>query len=468
MSSNLTIYNDIKEPYVNYGLQHFLKKYNLSCVNDPQNADIYLSYLPPENCNARVKILFNTNAKDERCYLNINGEIIPTFKKSVETTGEYSLIEMTGENYNCLSIKDNCITVGFDIFAEIGRILGGYYDSFFLKRDEFGKILRGVPVVDALENVLFSAISRILPESSVIQRFTWPDNKKFALLLTHDVDRVYKTYQYLPSILKSIKEVNLSEFRYYLKNLMFKHCNQNPYWTFDTICKLENDLGLKSTYYFLNEKGKLNPFSLQSWILYRGYYDIDNPSIKESIRKLVKLGYEIGLHGSNNSYNNLELLQNEKRILESITGSDITGIRQHNLNYDNNVTSNIHDKVGLKYDTSIGFNPGIGIGFRRGTSFPFRVILPDLTISHVLEIPLIIMDGALDRGVTLNDCFNMIDQVEKYGGILTILWHTQRFNRNEYPGMVDIYEKIINEAKKRGAWLSSTDEVCKLILTENI
>jgi hypothetical protein len=48
------------------------------------------------------------------------------------------------------------------------------------------------------------------------------------------------------------------------------------------------------------------------------------------------------------------------------------------------------------------------------------------------------------------------------------LWHTQRFNRNEYPGMVDIYEKIINEAKKRGAWLSSTDEVCKLILTENI
>ncbi len=467
VQSNLKVRCDLTNPYARYGLEHFIKKYNFAYSIGRENADIYIGYT--QDCNSRVQILLSSDAQDGVCYLNITGETIPIFKKPTETTGERALgITICGnEKSACISLHNDKILVGFDIFEEIGRILDGYYDNLFLKKDELGTKLKAIPVVDVMEDALFSAISQIRPDPGSLHRFTWPDNRKFALVLTHDVDRIFKTFQYPYYMLKSVKKVNLSELGYHLNNLFFKHGKNNPYWTFESICKLENDLGVKSTYYFLNEKGKLNPFSLRSWILFRGVYDIESPPVKETIRRLHEMGFEIGVHGSYNSFNNLNLLQSEKRTLESITGSEAIGTRQHYLNYDNNITPDLHYKAGFKYDTSIGFNPGIGVGFKRGTSFPFQVMLSDGSISTLLEIPLLIMDGALDAAAKLGDCFKLMDQVEKYGGVLTILWHTNRFNSRDYPGMVDLYMSIVNEAKARGAWIARADEVYEWMMKSN-
>ena len=137
-----------------------------------------------------------------------------------------------------------------------------------------------------------------------------------------------------------------------------------------TISQLENDLGIRSTYYFLNEKGKHNPLSLQSWILFRGIFDIETQPVKEAIKRLAEQGSEIGVHGSYNSFNNLALLQSEKRTLKGITGLESVGIRQHYLNYDNSLTPLLHLQAGFKYDSSVGLKPDYGVGFKRGTSFP--------------------------------------------------------------------------------------------------
>jgi peptidoglycan/xylan/chitin deacetylase (PgdA/CDA1 family) len=338
------------------------------------------------------------------------------------------------------------------VFTEIGRTLAGCYDDYFLKKDDLGIKLRAIPVVDVLEDTLYSAINSIMPEQSVGLSSLWPEGHKFALVLTHDVDRVYKTYQYLPSILKSLKKASLPDLAYHFKNLLFRHGKANPYWMFEYMMDLEDSLGVKSTYYFLNEKGKIKPFSLRSWVYYAGRYDIEASTIKEKIRKLEKTGFEIGVHGSFNSYNNAELLLAEKRTLESITGSGVTGIRQHYLNYDR-TTSQIQYQCGFKYYTTIGYKPDSGIGFRRGTSFPFPVMLPDMTVSPLLEIPLIIMDSALGSTWNDQDCFRLLNQVEKHHGVLTILWHTNIFNSRDYPGMTDLYVSIINEARQRGAWV---------------
>ena len=153
------------------------------------------------------------------------------------------------------------------------------------------------------------------------------------------------------------------------------------------------------------------------------------------------------------------LLQNEKETLESIIGSKIAGIRQHHLNYDSKCTPNIHNDCGFKYDTTIGFKPATGIGFRRGTSFPFRVMLPDETVSPLLEIPLIIMDVALDSTATPSECLALVDQVEKYHGILTILWHSNSLNQREFPLLFNTYQQIMNEVKARGAWIARASDV---------
>jgi hypothetical protein len=460
--TNLTFYCELTDPYSLYGLYHFAKKYNLINTNNPYQADVNISYSGYEGNNAAIQILLNQEASDGECIIVLDNKNIPLFKEPVEQTCGNLLWTVQSENkaYPCLSIINNRITIGFNIFREIGLILSGYYEEIFCKNDTMGKTLKTIPVVDVLEEAVVSLINQIVSEQMQLS-VKWPDGHRFALVLTHDVDRIYKTYQYLPSIWNSIKRANLSEFEYHFKNMLFRHGMKNPYWTFEDICTIENSLGIKSAYYFLNEKSKLNPFSLQSWILFRGLYNIESISIQDAIRKLHNTGFEIGVHGSYNSYNNLELLQSEKHILESIIGKTVKGIRQHYLNYDISKTPTLHNKCGFSYDTTIGFKPVDGIGFRRGTCFPFYIMLSDLSISKLLELPLIIMDVALNRNisVTLGDCFEIIEEVEKYQGVLTILWHTQMFNKREYPDMIDIYKEIVEIAKGKGAWIATPKEV---------
>ena len=66
------------------------------------------------------------------------------------------------------------------------------------------------------------------------------------IALTHDVDRIRKTYQFLTYTLKNIAKLNLSGF-YYHASSIFK---TNPYWCFPKIIEIENDYKIKSTFFF--------------------------------------------------------------------------------------------------------------------------------------------------------------------------------------------------------------------------
>lgn len=462
--SSYTIHSRLNSLYAEYGLKHFSTKFGFTLSGSSSQADIDLGYTQSEEYPARIHMSLDRPVENSVCSLSFSGTTFPLFLRPVETAGDYHLAQVVSDNraYSCLSVSDQRVRIGFDIFEEIGRFLAGQYDDYFLKQDELGARLRLTPVVDILEELVASALNMLLPRP--VKRFLWPDNHKFALVLSHDVDRVFKTFQYLPSVLNAIRKLDLRELFYHINNFLFKRGVRNPYWTFDAICNLEKELGVKSTFYFLNEKGKSNWLNPRSWILYRGVYDVQDPLIYSAIKALSENGCEIGVHGSYNSFNNLDLMECEKKTLESITRRRIKGIRQHYLNYDHQVTPTLHCHCGFNYDSTLGFKPGTGIGFRRGTSFPFQILHPDSGISDLWEIPLIIMDGALDSAVKLEDCLKVIDGVQEYGGVLTILWHNNRLNKREFPQMVDYYIKIVNEAKARDAWIATAEEVYEWLM----
>jgi hypothetical protein len=468
----MKIYHYLNDPYAKLGLRHFLNKYRLSVASNIDDADIFIGYSEVDNNLVHnVKIQLNQGSQEIMpCYLEVKNEAIPIFKMPVKTLGDISLanIKSDHEEYTCISIINNRIIIGFDIFQEIGLILSGYYDAYYLKTDRFGMMLREIPIVDVLEQCLFEAICLIKSETNYsYKQMRWPGEKKFAVALTHDVDRVYKTFNYLPYIFKSINKLNWHELKYHLNNIRSKRVEDNPFWTFDEITNIENSLGVKSTYYFLDEKGKPKLFNLSSWWIYCGRYDIETQIIQNKIRELHRMGFEIGVHGSFNSFLDAELLQLEKGKIESIIKSKVTGIRQHYLNYDFGITSKIQDKCGFKYDTSIGYKTDSGIGFRRGTSFPFQIILPDGEISSTLEIPLIIMDVCVNSENMQTKCFKIMDNVEKYGGVLTLLWHTDYMNKTLNADNVNLYRSIIIEATKRNAWITRADEIFHWVSRNN-
>ncbi|MFH0815951.1 MAG: polysaccharide deacetylase family protein [Methanobacteriota archaeon] len=283
-------------------------------------------------------------------------------------------------------------------------------------------------------------------------KIEWPDNKKFGLVLTHDVDRVKKTYQYLTHFLKT------GRF-YHIKSLVSEH---NPYWTFGEIMKVEEGLGVRSTFFFLNESIKFNPFYLSQYKLSLGRYKINEKDVTKIINELDSKGWEIGLHGSYNSYQSIDLLEREKNMLESVLGKPVFGIRQHYLNLDVPLTWQYHEKLGFQYDSSFGFKNQLG--FRDNVRYPFQPFNSKFTV-----IPLSIMDMVIfnQKGLTdeqrFETCREIINSAIGSRAMICVVWHTERFNNKEFPGQTDFYMRLVNECINKGAYVSTAKEVIKLI-----
>ena len=419
----VSIQHPSKDPFRIYGVNHFAMKYGI----------------PPETLP--VDLVRN----------EIQDHIVTWIKTDY---GEIPLFEeLAGADY--IEEVNERIKINFDVFNEVGHILSGHLEKLTLEEKE--KISK-IPIVDIYEKILIDT----LPGEIKTKPF-WPDGKKFAVCLTHDVDEIRKTYQYFSRPLLHIKRGEFSRAFEHIKSFFTdKLSGNNPYWTFEEVMRLEEELDVRSSFYFLQEDAKVELFKTETWGHYARRYRFDNLNITKIIHKLSSGGWEIGLHGSYESYLDQEKLKKEKRDLESVFNKPLQGIRQHHLNLKIPETWQYQEKIDLEYDTSLGFKDKIG--FRWGTGFPFYPINPETGKQlSILELPLIIMDTPLftSKGDIWSEIQNIVETVEKHNGLLTILFHHSVFNDREYPGWTERYQRLINLCKEKGAWVTTAGEINK-------
>ncbi|MFC1703609.1 polysaccharide deacetylase family protein [Candidatus Omnitrophota bacterium] len=276
----------------------------------------------------------------------------------------------------------------------------------------------------------------------------WPNNSKFAVFLSHDVDRVKKSW--FQALYYFFKQRRL----YHLLTLFHK---RNAYWNFDIIMDIERKYDIRSTFFFLNESLQFDLFKPYQWKLSLGRYKIQDKQIRDIILKLDKEGWEIGVHGSYKSYANSEMLAREKKDLELILGKKIDGIRQHYLNLVIPETWRLQKEAGFQYDASFGFADQIGFRDEKyHPFFPFN--------DNFLVLPLAIMDSCLlSKENPWEACRELINLAEARKGLLSIVWHNKVFYDSEFPGYATIYEQIIMECKKRNAWFACGSDIVNLI-----
>lgn len=281
----------------------------------------------------------------------------------------------------------------------------------------------------------------------------WPDHRPFVLALSHDVDRVRKRLQFLYYLIQAAARRQPEQVRRHLQSLRANLRGDDAYWNFERIQRLEDELGVRSTFFFLHEQGIPRLSNPQSWVLFSGRYSLEESRIQQVIRRLDAGGWEIGLHGSYESYRSEPLLRAEKERLEAVVGKPVHGIRQHYLNLEIPETWQIQARVGLLYDSTLGFKDRIG--FRWDMCLPFFPRTPlDCSPIRILQIPMGLMDAALLRMESpWQAVLSLIEEVEEEQGVLTINWHQRVFNPWEHQAYVDMYIDIIAECTKRGAWM---------------
>lgn len=463
----ISLYRNTNDLHALYGIEHFIQKYGIPMkINDEEKSKISIVYGTKDKGDFVIQIQEN-NIQDEISGLvEINDTNTPLFEAPINTSSDGRILARyrnDNEKYPCITYKDNKIFVGFDIFKETGHVLSGCLENLWKKIDvaERRKISKK-PVIDVYEEILFNSLLLASQKLKVplVQKAFWPEGKKFAVCLTHDVDEITKKYQYITNTLRCLKKRNFAGIKNQLITFIEKIKGNEPYWTFDTIREVENKLEVKSTFFFLNEKGKVNLIDPSTWKHYARIRNINDPKLVKEIKKLHSEGWDVGLHGSFYSYLDIEKLKEEKEELEKILNAKVYGNRQHCLNISIPDTWRYHEKIGLDYDTTLGFNDCMG--FRWGTCFPFQPFDPNekRTIS-LLEIPLVIEDVTFFsyEGVNWNDCFDIANTVEKYNGVLTLLWHHTVFNDYEYPGWAERYRKLIEFCKDKNAWITSAHEI---------
>lgn len=279
----------------------------------------------------------------------------------------------------------------------------------------------------------------------------YPDNKRFAVCLTHDVDEIYPPISHaLLSALYHLKNLDLDDLK---RQLFWKRMGQkfSPYWNFKEIMALEERYGAKSTFYFMAADRDIKRFR----------YNVEN--LDGELGSIADYGFEVGLHGGYYAYDSPEEMKKEKRRLERVLGKSIVGYRNHYLRFKVPDTWEHLSKIGFKYDSTFGYWDGPG--FRNGMCHPFRPYnLRTESHINILEIPLCVMDTALygqrpNIGDMWEAAAGLMNTAERCGGVLTILWHNNMFGCPFRESLHKLYRKILSSAHERGAWLTSAEEI---------
>lgn len=259
------------------------------------------------------------------------------------------------------------------------------------------------------------------------------------------MDRVRKTYQYFTHL----------RYRGGMRKAWFRE--GNPYWNFYRIMDLERELGVRSTFFFLQETKPLAIRKPSEWVHSLGSYRFDNPQVSAVMTDLDRSGWEVGLHGSFESYRNPELMRSEKLSLEKVLGHPIEGIRQHYLNLEIPRTWQLHADSGLTYDASLGSRTTYG--YASLPAFPFAPFQ-----SPFVVLPLTVMDGVLLRAVKNREARMraikaLVDEAEARHALLTVLWHQRFLNPREFPEEFHLYELLVQHALLSRPWVAKASEV---------
>ncbi len=391
-------------------------------------------------------------------------QIVPASKDKYSLYGHRYFLIKYGLSYNGFEVTagtNDKTLIYSDLFEYIGNSLSGYLETVWMAIGKEKNKRISTPFADYYCKILFDCLlsSHKKLNLPLVHKAFWPDGKKFAVCLTHDVDEIKKTYQWLTYPFRFAKKHDIRGLYNQFYSLINKIKGEEPYWTFQKIMDIESKFDIKSSFFFLNEKGEAKLLDKKTWRHMGRRYNFNDPKVSCIIKELYSKGWDVGLHGSFYSFNDDTKIHYEKRKLEKVLDCDVHGIRQHNLNLIIPDTWLYQEKAGLEYDTTLGFNDCIG--FRWGTCFPFRPFYAQENRAlDILEIPLIIEDLPFFRHKNpWEEYLKIIGEVEKFGGVVTLLWHHSVFNDHEFPGWGTYYEKIIEHCMKKNSWITSAREI---------
>lgn len=289
----------------------------------------------------------------------------------------------------------------------------------------------------------------------------WPGGAKFALFLSHDIDKIFDREPFY--VLAALNHVRRLLLRGEGKRagLALRRLGRAlvapkpPELDFQTILDIEARHGFRSTFFVLHDR---------RWRRRGARYDVDAPALKRIAKRIMAAGGEIGLHGGYYRFNQAEAYRESREAIRGALGVEPVGIRNHFLLFSGLETWRAQEAAGFRYDATFGYSDHLGP--RDGCLRPF---FPEDaktgTKMDILELPLTVMDITLfqnigrNREESLETAWKALEPVIQGGGLVTLLWHNDYFNETEFQDWQWTYEQLLARLAALNPWCAPGAEI---------
>ncbi|KAA9339458.1 hypothetical protein F0P96_02220 [Hymenobacter busanensis] len=344
--------------------------------------------------------------------------------------------------------------IGPDLISAAFYLLSGWQEYFSVERDRHGRFPYAasvqqrygfvtVPVVNYYFDILRAAVEHVTGQPLRPRR--WASGSPFAVFVTHDIDELRSGWK--APAKAALKSGRIDRFLA-LATRRFLH--RDAWDNLELVRQAAAKYGAVSTF-FLLPNHRPGP----------GGTPNADYNIRREWPKLARAigSAEVGLHASLGTARHGGQLKEEEHRLQSLRkGQKAYGIRFHYLQWEPRITPTILDSLGYDYDSTLGFAEHFG--FRHSYCLPFYPFNFDQNrSSRFLEIPLNVMDATLHHPLYLqlgpDDILPalqpMLREIERFGGVCTLLWHNDHFDpANTVTGPVQ-FHGIMEYLRSRGA-----------------
>lgn len=327
----------------------------------------------------------------------------------------------------------------FDIFSASFYLISRYEEYLPYTQDMYGRYAHEnslahkegflhVPLVNFWLKRLKEKLSGRFPSLKF-------KSQNFKFLPTYDIDIAwsYKEKGILRNSAGFVKKPSWERLATLFGN------NKDPYDSYDFLNALHDENKLKPLYFFLVAKEN-------------GRYDKNILPVNKAMKQLIREHagkYNIGLHPSWKSKDGIQILQNEKNILEAISNAEINSSRQHYIKFALPVTYQHLIKSGITDDYSMGY--GSINGFRASVASSYLWYDLSQEKKTTLRIhPFCFMDANCfyEEKLSVDDSYKELlhfyDTCKKVSGTLITVFHNNFLGTDKkFGGWKDLYLRFI-------------------------
>lgn len=353
-------------------------------------------------------------------------------------------------------IDDGVVRITRNAIRAVGEIGGMVAEQRATERDRLGRVPSSAnplvqawrerePVLSTYANGIRAAAARAAGDRPFRAVAPWPNGKRWAAALTHDLDVVALWPAFAG--LRAVELLRKSEWRQFGRTVgaaLVSTLGDPVREAALEILAIEREVGVRSTWYII-----CGTPTWDSWKKGDVTYTPESPATRAILAAIAASGSEIGLHGSMVTAVDPKRFLEQAERLGALAPARGTGVRQHFLRMDPGPTQRGMIRAGFQHDATIGFSDTNG--FRLGIAD----IVPWYDAAGETNTPLEVapfcwMDRTQSKYQGVEDpmewarvALEMAGRCREVQGFWSGIWHPNLSAPLGYPGAPDAYRAIV-------------------------